>query len=342
MVSPTTEVPRCVVVDDEPHLRRVLVRLMLGEGYECRQAASGTEALALLEAEPAHVVLSDLRMPGMDGTELLRHVRERWPDTAVIMITAVADVDAAVACLSMGAMAYLSKPFHIEEVRASVRSALERRRLVIENREYQQRLEERVAEQARRLEDLFLASMESLAEVLEIKDPYTHGHSVRVAHYASAIARELGFEDGKLRDVKLGSRLHDIGKIGVREAVLNKPGPLTDEEYRHVMTHPEIGARLLAPLLRDAPSVLNIVRSHHERYDGKGIPDGIAGENIPLEARIAAVADSFDAMTSARPYRSGLSMEATLDELRRFSGIQFDPTCVAAFERVLEKGAVVV
>ena len=334
--------PRCLVVDDEPRLRQVLVRLMETDGFACRQAGSGVEALARLREEPATLVLTDLRMPQMDGIELLREVRARYPDTAVVLITAIADVDVAVSCLNIGAMDYLTKPFNLEEVRARVTQALEKRRLIIENRGYQTRLEERVADQARRLEELFLGSIQSLAEALELKDPYTRGHSVRVSRYSSEIARALGLPDDVVRQVELGGHVHDIGKIGVREAVLNKAGALTDEEYAHIMEHPVLGWRILAPLLGDAPMILNIVRSHHERYDGDGVPDGLRGDGIPLEARIVAVADAFDAMTSGRAYRDGLhmSMGQAVAELERCSGTQFDPAVLAAFLDAVAAGAV--
>ena len=331
----------CLIVDDEPRLRQVLVHLMRNDGFTCLEAGNGEEALAHLEQRTITLVMSDLRMPKMDGLELLRRVRGRWPDTAVVMITAVADVEVAVSCLAIGAMDYLTKPFHLEEVRARVAQALEKRRLVVENRGYQETLEEKVAVQARRLEELFLASVQSLAEALEVKDPYTRGHSVRVSHYSVMIARELGLEGELLRQIELGGHVHDIGKIGVREEVLNKPGKLTDAEYEHIMTHPVVGWRILAPLLAETPVSLNIVRSHHERFDGRGVPDRLAGDHIPLEARIAAVADSFDAMTSDRPYRpDGMSIESAVAELVRCSGSQFDPKIVTAMVGAVEGGRI--
>jgi putative nucleotidyltransferase with HDIG domain len=333
--SPTA--PFCLIVDDEPRLRQVLMHLMRNEGFTCVEAGNGEDALALLAEHPVTLVMSDLRMPRMDGLELLRHTRARWPDVAVVMITAVADVEVAVSCLAIGAMDYLTKPFHLEEVRARVDQALEKRRLVIENRGYQESLQEKVAVQARRLEELFLASIQSLAEALEVKDPYTRGHSVRVSHYAATIAREMGVDGEMLRQVELGGHVHDIGKIGVREEVLNKPGKLTDAEYEHIMTHPVVGWRILAPLLGDTPVALNIVRSHHERFDGRGVPDRLAGETIPLEARIVAVADAFDAMTSDRPYRpDGMSVDDAVLEIVRCSGTQFDPRVVSAVVRAAE------
>ena len=340
--APEADPPRCLVADDEPRLRQVLCRLMQSDGFQCIEAANGAEALAALKADPVPLVLSDLRMPQMDGLELLRHVRDRYPDTAVVMITAVADVEMAVKALSLGATDYLTKPFHLDEVRARVAQALERRRLRLENREYQERLEERVHVQARRLEELFLAAIHSLVEALEVKDPYTRGHSDRVSRYSTAIARALALEGEMVRQVELGGHLHDIGKIGVREEVLNKPGVLSDEEYLHIMTHPMVGWQILSPLLGDAPAALRIVRWHHERYDGLGIPDRLSGEDIPLEARIAAVADAFDAMTSSRPYRPGrrLSVDAALAELQRHRGTQFDPRVLDAFLDLVKRGAV--
>jgi HD-GYP domain-containing protein (c-di-GMP phosphodiesterase class II) len=225
-------------------------------------------------------------------------------------------------------------------VRARVRQALSRRRLVLDNRAYQRSLEARVADQARRLEQLFLASVASLADALEVKDPYTRGHSARVGQYAEAIGRAMGADADVLRQLELGGHLHDLGKIGVREAVLNKAGPLTDDEYAHVMQHPVIGWRLLRPLLDDAPLALAMVRWHHERHDGRGAPDGLIGDAVPFVARIAAVADSFDAMTSHRPYRRGRSLEDAVAELRRSAGTQFHPEVVVAFERAVAAGEI--
>jgi putative two-component system response regulator len=334
---PTTQ---CLLVDDEPRLRSLLRRVMERDGYVCHEAGSGVEALDYLRTQSVDLVITDMSMPEMDGVTLLRHVTAQWPDIAVMMVSANADVDAAVEALAIGALDYLTKPFRIDEVRARVAQVVEKRRLVLENRVYREQLEQRVQEQARKLEDLFLTSLQSLVQALEVRDRYTHGHSLRVSRYAGAIARELRLPEPVVKELELGASLHDLGKIGVREAVLNKEGPLTDEEYAHIMEHPLIGWRLLGPLLRELPVALNVVRSHHERFDGRGLPDGLVGSEIPLEARIVAVADSFDAMTSVRPYRRGRSTEAAVTELRRCSGQQFDPAVVMAFERVLKQGRV--
>ena len=236
-------------------------------------------------------------------------------------------------------MDYITKPFVFEEVRARVAQALEKRRLLADNRDYQERLEVRVKAQAERLETLFLASIQSLADALELKDPYTRGHSVRVSQYGVAIARAMNLSTTLVAQIELGGHLHDVGKIGVREEVLRKAGPLTNEEYEHIMTHPVLGWQILQPLLGENPVALNIVRSHHERIDGKGVPDKFAGEDIPLEARIIAVADAFDAMMSRRPYRNGLTFTEAMTELRRVAGTQFNVKVVDAFFEVARSEA---
>ena len=330
----------CLVVDDEPRLRRVLVRLLEGEGFRCREAGSGLEAVAALEQEPVPLVISDLRMPEMDGVALLREIVARWPETAVIVVTAVAEVESAVACLHLGALDYVAKPFHLDEVRARVTQALDKRRLLIENRSYQVQLEERVEAQAHRIEEVFLEGVHALVHALEATDAYTRGHSMRVANYAGGIARAMDLDREMIDTIALGAELHDVGKIGVSEGVLHKAGKLSDAEYRHIMEHTVIGARILGPLMRDAPGALAIVRSHHERLDGKGFPDGLTGDAIPFEARVVSVADAFDAMTSVRSYRPSLSVAHAMEELEAGKGVQFDPPIVDAFARAFpEAGA---
>ena len=322
---------RCLVVDDEPRIRSALARLLEVVGYQCTQASSAELALEILARESFPVLLTDIRMGGMDGVGLLREVRRQWPDVAVLMLTAVAEVETAVACLQAGAFDYIPKPFQVDEVRARVGQALEKRRLILENRAYQQHLAEMVDQQALRIEELFLEGVQTQAHALEAKDPYTKGHSSRVAAYAGRIAGGLGLSEADVQLVELGADLHDVGKIGVREAVLHKPGALTREEYEHIMQHPVIGARILAPLLKHAPQVLAIVRSHHERMDGMGLPDGLTGDAIALPARIVAVADGFDAMTTGRPYRPPRPVADALEEMRRGAGTQWDAAVVDAF-----------
>lgn len=323
----------CLVVDDEPPVRQAMVRVLEGAGYRVLSADSGAAAIGVLEREPIALVTSDLQMPGMDGSQLLGVVRSRWPEVAIVMVTGVAELDTAVQLLQAGAFDYITKPFAIDEVRARIRQALDKRRLVMENRRYQLHLAELVRQQAARIEELFLEAVQTLVHALEAKDSYTQGHSARVSTYAGQTARQLGLPDPEVQLIELAAEMHDVGKIGVRESVLFKGGRLTDEEYRHIMDHTVIGARILAPLFKNAPQALAIVRSHHERMDGLGFPDRLKGNQVPFYARLVSVVDAFDAMTSGRTYRAALSVERALAELKANAGSQFDPDVVSAFLR---------
>ena len=264
----------------------------------------GADALAVLKrVGEIPICISDIYMPEMDGVTFLREALQRYPDMAVVMLTGMAEVNTAVECLKLGALDYISKPVIIEEVRARLHKALEKRRLVLENRYYQQMLEMRVQELDRKNRSSLINGVQTLVQALEAKDAYTSGHSSRVSRYATRTALQLGFADDALEHIRLGGELHDIGKIGTREFILNKPGPLTPEEFQHIMEHSALGEKILAPFLSQSPSVLRIVRSHHERIDGSGFPDALRGEQIPMEARIVAVVDAFDAMTTNRAYR---------------------------------------
>jgi putative nucleotidyltransferase with HDIG domain len=322
----------CLIVDDEPSVRRSLVRMLQAQGFTCFEAGTGREALGVLERiGEAPLVISDMKMPELDGIGLLGALRERYPDTSVIMLTGMSETTTAVDCLHMGAADFLLKPISVGELQARVARVLEKRALVLQNRFYQEHLERQVHEQAVRIQELFLQGVQMLARALEAKDAYTRGHSIRVSQYAVGTAQRLGFDGASLDGIRLGGELHDIGKIGTREAVLHKPGTLTDEEFRQITEHPVLGERMLLPLARESPDVLRIVRSHHERLDGRGFPDGLRGEMIPIEARIVAVADSFDAMTTERPYRDARQPDDAVDELRRVAGTQLDPAAVEAF-----------
>lgn len=302
------------------------------------EVESAAMALEWLEREGAvPLLITDIYMPEMDGIELLRRVRRRWPDTAVLVITGVAEVGTAVECLQQGALDYLAKPVQLEEVRARIHNALERHRLALENRylqqSYQERLEAQLRALARRNKEMFLGQIQMAVRMLEKKDEYTRGHSNRVATYAVKTAVQMGYTGEMLDQIRLGGELHDIGKIGTRDVVLNKPGPLTPEEFEEIKKHVLEGEEILEPLRRDHPLVLDIVRSHHERIDGSGFPDRLQGESIPVVARLVAVADAFDAMTTSRAYRPSRSPAEALEELERCAGSHFDAPVVSAFQR---------
>ena len=327
-----------VVVDDDRAVRRSLCKVLEAIGLEAHEAQTGAEAIRLLErADEVPLVVTDIYMPEMDGLALLQEISRRWPDTAVLMLTGVAEVSTAVEALQHGASDYLAKPILIEEFRTRVEKALEKRRLIIENRylqhTYQQRLETRVRELARRNQEQFLGQIQMAVQMLEKKDQYTRGHSSRVSRYAVKTAVTLGLTGEWLDQIRLGGELHDIGKIGTRDQVLNKPGPLSAEEFDHIKLHVVEGEEILDPLRRDHPVVLEIVRSHHERLDGSGFPDRLRGEAIPMSARLVSVVDAFDAMTTNRSYRPSRSGDEAMDELVRCAGLQFDPDVVAAFRR---------
>jgi putative two-component system response regulator len=324
----------CLLVVGDDSLRRSLARVIEVHGLGVAQASSGSEALALLrEHGEVPLCISDIHLPRMDGIGFLREALGLCPDMAVLMLTDGADVSDAVECLRIGAHDYLAKSATVEEVRARVDKALERRELVLKNRFYQANLETRVRELDRLNRQSLINGVQMLVHALEAKDAFTSGHSARVARYAVKTAVQLGYTGNRLEHIRLGGELHDIGKIGTREAVLNKAGPLSPEEFEHVKAHTALGERILAPFLSESPIVLGIVRSHHERMDGHGFPDNLTGDTIPAEARIVAVVDAFDAMTTSRAYRPSRTPVDALDELQRDAGTHFDAAVVDAFAR---------
>jgi putative two-component system response regulator len=328
--------PRVLVADDDAAIRKAL-RLILGDAHDVEEAGDGVDALRRFEAGGADLVLSDLQMPGLGGLELLRRVKARDDSAAFIILTGAGTVENAVQALRQKADDYLVKPFNVDEVLLACARALEHRRLVRENRGYQQHLEERVAEQARQIESLLADAIRALATAIDARDDYTGGHVERVARYAAATGRELGLEGEELRALWVGALLHDVGKIGISDAILRKPGALTDEEYTEMKRHPEVGARVMesSSFLRPGlPAVLH----HQERWDGSGYPYGLRGEEISLQGRIVAVVDTYDAIVTSRPYRDAGSNEQALAEIRACVGSQFDPRVVEAFFRANDRG----
>lgn len=330
--DPASEAPRILVVDDDHSVRR-LIRVFLQErGYHVRSAAGADEALELLESERFDVVVTDLRLPVSSGLELLQEVRARLPGVRSVLMSGDADVPALVGAVERGVDAVLLKPFELDELRLQVEQSVARQRAERAAARERDLLEARLRHRDAESRLWILRAARALVTAVEVKDAYTAGHAKRVTAYAMSMAEVTGGID--LLRFPLAGDLHDVGKIGIPDSVLNKPGTLTTAELELMEGHPAAGARILEPLIDD-PLVIGVVRWHHERWDGYGYPDGLAGDRIPLAARVLAVADTLDAMTSARAYRDALPWEAAVAEIRRCSGTQFDPTVVAAFEAAL-------
>ena len=322
---------RVLVVDDEEPIREVVSSLLSSAGYKCTHAGSGLEALALLDSgEEYELMLSDLMMAELDGIGLLERTKERYPDMPVVMVTAVHDISVALAAIRNGAYDYLCKPFEREQLLATVRRALENRRLKLENRRYQTKLEELVAARTEQLERSYDITLQALGDALDLKDAETEGHSKRVTAFTIAIARQMGIPKHQVNVIARGAFLHDIGKMAIPDDILRKPAKLTSEETRVMQEHCYHGYQMIIriPFLGEAAE---IVYSHQERYDGTGYPRQLKGEEIPLGSRIFAIADTLDAMTSDRPYRKAKSMAEARKEIQEWSGRQFDPKIVEVF-----------
>ncbi len=331
-------VERILVVDDEETIREIVSSMLTHANYKCRKAASGLQAIALLDSgEEFELMLSDLMMADLDGIGLLERTKERFPDMPVVMVTAVHDISVALAAIRNGAYDYLLKPFEREQLLATVRRAMENRRLKLENRAYQTNLETLVAartEQLRKamveLERSYDITLEALGDALDLKDRETEGHSRRVTAFTIAIARAMGLTADQIRVIARGAFLHDIGKMAIPDAILNKPGALTPDEVGIMREHSYHGYQIVKkiPFLQEAAE---IVYAHQERFDGTGYPRGLKGEQIPLGARMFAVADTLDAITSDRPYRPAQTLTAAREEIQRWAGRQFDPEVVKMF-----------
>jgi response regulator RpfG family c-di-GMP phosphodiesterase len=308
----------------------VLMRAARSWEFSCQAANTAEQALELLERNPTPILVTDLRMPGRGGLWLVREVRRRWPDMGIIVLTAGHDPDATNECLEAGAHHYFFKPIKLEEFRHVLETTW---RMYREDRQkalLRQHLEQAVRKQTRRVRDTFLSAVTSLARTVEERDPYTAGHSCRVRDYCLALGQAIGLNRKELARLRLAAQLHDIGKVAVPDAILNKPGRLSAEEFAVVKLHPVTGERILAPIVRNR-EILAAIRGHHERLDGSGYPDGLKGEEIPLLARLIAIPDCFDAVTTSRAYRGALAIESAIQILLQGAGSHFDPMLVEAF-----------
>jgi putative nucleotidyltransferase with HDIG domain len=326
-----------LIVDDEPDLRELLGLILGALGHTTDEASNGEEGCRRVGQREYDLIISDIRMPGMSGLEFLRRVQPSIESrTPCMIVTALADeVESAVEAVRVGACNFLSKPFHIPEIRAAVERALDLRQAYRFRHDYRQHLETKLREKEQQLQETYDGTIVGFASLLEGKDTSTREHCTRVKDYCVTLARAVGIPEEEMRNVVLGSLLHDIGKFRVPDAILLKRGPLTAEEWEVMRQHPNYGAEVLReiPFLAGAR---DIVQSHHERFDGTGYPQGLAGEDIPIAARVFSLVDAFDAITEKRCYKQEQPPEFALDELRRCAGTQFDPMVVDAFEGAFE------
>ena len=333
---------RILIVDDEQEITEILADL-LSEDHDCQKAGSAEQALLKLQEMEFQLVISDITMAGMSGLEMIPHVKSHSPNTVVVMISGMQTVESAIDALRLGAFDYLMKPFDLRQVEAVVKRALEHRDLIVAKQRYENHLEElvehRTAELDRALDSLeeaYRATLKALTTALETRDQETHGHSERVVSYSLRLGREYGLNLEQMKALEFGSLLHDIGKIGVPDSILRKPAKLTEEEWVLMREHPLHGQQILRGI-EFLQGAARVVAQHHEQWDGSGYPLGLQEEEIDLNARIFAVADAFDAITSDRVYRKGKSYEAAAKELDDWAGRQFDPKVVAAFHRVAKE-----
>ena len=326
-----------LIADDEEMIRDLINITLSKEGFICHQAASAEEGLEIVNSQQLDMALLDIMMPGRSGIDLLKDIKKVTPDTPVLMITAMNDMDTALSCIHCGADDYITKPFNLERVLLTVKNTLEKRRLVIENREYQANLEHKVKEQTEVIRSVmgeinvaYEHTLAALIRALDAREKEVGSHSERVMNYARLLAQAAGVDEHFLTVLAKGALLHDIGKIGISDNILLKPAKLDEAEWEIMRQHPAVGYEILSGI-RYFEGAAELVLSHHEYYDGSGYPNGLSGESIPLSARIFALVDTLDAMTSDRPYRKAMNFSAVHEEVLRCCGKQFDPKLVEVF-----------
>lgn len=334
MSTSSTSPLAVTVVDDEPMAQDVLVRAARSWHFQCQTASTAEQALELLERNRTPVVVTDLRMPGRGGLWLIRQIRSRWPEIGIIVLTAGHDPDATTESLSAGAHHYFFKPIKLDEFRHVLETAWRTYHDEQEKLRRRRELEQAVRKQTRRVRRTYLSAITSLARTMEERDPYTAGHSRRVQEYALSLARAIGLDSKQQRFLSLAAQLHDLGKVAVPDAILHKPGPLTTEEFAVVRQHPLVGERILKPVIRNR-TILEAIRGHHERLDGTGYPDGRRGAEVSLLARLIAIPDCFDAMTTSRAYRSAMPIWQATQILREGAGSHFDAELTEVFLRII-------
>lgn len=347
-----------LVVDDEKSVLKAMQRLLSKEGFQVLTATNGRDALKILSQGPVQLVISDQRMPELEGVKFLQEVKRNWPETIRIMFSGYNEIDTILTAINQGEVyRFVLKPWNDRELIAAVKDGLRQHQLISENKRLQQlteeqneklqelnrRLETKVLERTREvlrkdqeLSTIYFSAVRSLAEAVEAKDVYIRGHSAKVSRYSMLIAQKLRLSKKMVEGIRIAGLLHDIGKIGISDKILLKQGKLTSGEFDVIKSHPEVGVKILEPM--SLPwEIIPAIQQHHECYDGRGYPEGRKGETISLEARIMQVADAYDAITSDRCYRKASSRTEAIDELKKFSGAQFDPKIVKVFMNLLER-----
>ena len=315
-----------LIVDDESQVRAVIGAIVKMEGYLCCMAEDAESALEILAKQQVDLLISDINMQGMTGMELLRLVLNRYPDLAVIMVTGIDDRATAIETLQMGAYGYVTKPFQANELIINIANALRRRQLEIENRRHRENLESLVEERTQELYKSRDESIHILSKAAEFRDNETAKHTIRMGHYTERLARLWGLPNHFCQNLKHAAPLHDVGKIGISDSILLKPGKLTPDEFETMKTHCEIGYRILAESTSEVLALgAEIALNHHEKFDGSGYPRGLAGEDIPVPGRIAAICDVFDALTSERVYKKAIPPDEALLIMTEGRGSHFDP-----------------
>jgi putative two-component system response regulator len=342
--SPETaeKVSKLLVVDDDDSVRDALQRFLTSRGYSVSDAASGKEALELVAADSYALMLLDVHMPGMTGIEVVPDALDLDPDLAILMLSAMTDATTAATCMQRGAYDYLTKPIELNDLSSAIERALRRRDTMMQSRgisswlkeEVQKRTEE-IAQEREKQQKLTIATLEALINAQEAKNSYLSGHSARVSAFAASVAHYMNLTEDEVEEIRMAGRLHDLGNIGVREAVLNKQGSLADDEIEHVRQHVQVGWQILSPLTH-LGSVISYVRSHHEQWDGGGYPDGLVGEAIPLGARIICASEVYDALTTSRPYQEKLTPEDAVDRMRLLAGRVLDPAVLDGMYAAIE------
>jgi len=322
-----------LIVDDEFQVRDILKRTLVKSGHSCVLAADASEARNCLNNQAVDLVLCDVSMPGESGVDLARYIGAEFKNTAVIMVTAVEDPEIASSVLEAGTYGYIIKPFSQNMILINVQNALCRQKLEITNRIYQHNLEQKVEERTTQLKETLDGVIQAMALTIEFRDPYTAGHQKRVADIAVAIAKEMDIPKDQLECIRVAGKIHDLGKISVPAEILSKPGRLNENEFSIIKTHPTIGYDIIASIEFPWP-IAQVILQHHEKIDGSGYPQGLAGADILLEARIICVADVVEAMASHRPYRPALGIEEALNEISNNKGIHYDTHVASALSRI--------